>query len=55
MDKSKKEPPGYWQHRPGFNYYLGYPDGKVYIISPSPRIKEVSLDRNVKDGKNLNK
>lgn len=28
MDKSKKEPPGYWQRRPGYNWHTGYKDGK---------------------------
>ena len=52
--KSKEEAE-YWQHRPGYNYHIGFNDGKVYAPSQTSGMKEVCLDRAVKDGKKLNK
>jgi hypothetical protein len=49
--KNKKD--NFWPKRPGYNYVLGYVEGK-----PTPStggIKTKSIDRSVKDGKSLNK
>lgn len=53
MTKTKQKKEEYWLRRPGYNYVLGYVDGK-----PTPStggIKSRSIDRSVKDGMNLNK
>lgn len=56
MDKSKKEPPGYWQHRGnGYNYHLGYNEGKVNVLPQLSGIKEIYIDRNIKEAQSLNK
>ena len=53
MYKSRKEPPGYWQHRGnGFNYRLGYSEGKIHLSSG---LKERSINIVIKDGRGLNK
>lgn len=49
MNKSRKEPPGYWQHRGrGYNYHLGYREGESR--SPTP-IKEKCFNITIKEGK----
>lgn len=48
--KTKKSDPGCWQHRSGYN--LGYKEGKVN--GSRGGIKELYIDRGVKEGKNLN-
>lgn len=52
MEKKTKEI-NYWTYRPGFNILVGYKEGT--IKTKSGGIKEVDLDRTVKDGKSLNK
>lgn len=42
--------PGFWPHRPGYNWLLGYCDGgKLYVTTDG--IQEVFIDRQVKDGR----
>lgn len=53
--QNKKEEANLWQRRPGYNYHVGFNDGKVCAPSQTSGMKEVCLDRAVKDGKTLNK
>lgn len=56
MDKSKKEPPGYWQRRPGYNWHTGYKDGTAsQKVSPRSGIAKRYVDRVIKTGYSLNK
>lgn len=49
--KKRKAPAGCWPHRPGYNWLLGYSEGgKHYSAPPSEGIREVSMDRRVKEG-----
>lgn len=52
-NKAKSEDKKYWPYRPGFNHLLGYVEGKP--VRKGEGIKEVHFDRNVRDGKGLNK
>lgn len=53
--KPKHEPEsGYWPYNPCYNCLLGYKEGKNHF-SKSGGIKEYTADREVKDGKTLNK
>lgn len=45
--KNRKEAPGFWSHRPGYNWLLGYEDEGRPI--PSEGMAEVFMDRKVKD------
>lgn len=45
--KNRKEAAGFWSHRPGFNWLLGYEDEGCPV--PSEGIPEVFIDRKVKD------
>lgn len=46
--KKRKVPTGYWPHRPGYNWLLGYPD--LGRVDASEGVPEVFIDRGVKDG-----
>lgn len=49
--KKRKVPEGYWPYRPGYNWLLGYNEGgKHYSEVTTGGIKEVSMDRRVKEG-----
>ena len=56
MKKSKKEPPGYWQRRPGYNWLTGYKDGTAsQKDTPRSGITKHYVDRSIKTGFSLNK
>lgn len=58
MGKSKKEPPGHWQHRPGYNWLTGYKDGTASqkeTLRNKSGITMRYIDRSIKTGYSLNK
>lgn len=52
--KKKTEEKGFWQHIPGYNWLLGYKEGKTQPPK-SGGLRERTIDRNIKDGTGLNK
>lgn len=47
--KKTTEIAGCWPHRPGFNWLLGYYEGEP--AAKSEGVREVYIDRNIRDGK----
>lgn len=46
--KKRNEAQGFWSHRPGYNWLVGYPDGGRLFME-TEGIPEVFIDRKVKD------
>lgn len=47
--KKRRTEQGFWPHRPGYNWLLGYSEGgRLYVTTEG--IKEFFIDRRVKDG-----